>query len=1014
MQGGIYAWGPDGKVVYELRPNQAGIAITPALSGNRLYVGEQNGRMYCYNLEPDKPELLWGTQFCACLGGDASCMAANDSFVVSPGMSEPPVEGQTILFSNYIYGLDAKSGKLQWSVKMGMPSLMVQPSIHQGAVVFMVSTGMLECVDLKDGKSRWKTPGRPGSMSTGGAIVANGVVFAASNQRSKKQPSAPFGGKGVVSAYDFKDGKQLWEQLFDLEANCAPALCPNGPGGKQAVVACLGATPHHPRSCPQGAEAGEYWDGRVVALDVKAGEVLWKKELPRWNSTSAAGNCTWMRGSNPNLFSVPPAGWQSPVVGANGKVYASWGVNGTLYVLEGATGAEVSQHAFGQPFASAPIISPGRLWYSLYGKGFGCFAQVHAQRGKVLKPLQVPLAESGTEHFWPNKHNDPRELGRSPFKCPHELKEPAWVFKTPLKLVDCWFGNSPIMDSQRNVYIGGNWSDLFVIRPDGTLRGSINVGPYPSTPAIYEDGLFVTNVNGYAHCYDLDTLELRWAVKYTDWTSSDNYALLAYEGSIFAPGNEFFSDTQHSAPYGAGRTFYESGHRIVYRLDCKTGATIWKVDFNPIMPVVPVVDVFWNITPVIFKEYMVFMDYNLGIYCVKWEDGAEVFRKPPLDAADPDAGRFSTGNQCAGANGLVYITGNRSHAFVGGKRNNVDGAGVVRAYDIATGERRFQSMTKDDRGDYMACNQGPLYLAAQDGTPALVAVPFSCNMGGNPSDQGSIKINGSVAGKLVAYDAETGEEVWARQWAERYKFSHVAGSFADDPGMTWPDSWGGLSADATGTIFVHWMDGMIYAINGSNGDIISSYQTGNSSNAQILLAPGMVVFTGGHGCFCFRDEAQEQEWLAAASAKGDPRAKVPLMDIPVAKEDVPARQGWEVWRGPIYAEEQTIREGEAWIELYTKIQCEANNNNEAWSKQAVSEAVAAPGWVVVGGGEKGIVVRSGKKLDSPELERLKKGARLEQLKRDGERLQFRKLSGEGPETGWVSLTFKGAPLVEPA
>lgn len=72
-------------------------------------------------------------------------------------------------------------------------------------------------------------------------------------------------------------------------------------------------------------------------------------------------------------------------------------------------------------------------------------------------------------------------------------------------------------------------------------------------------------------------------------------------------------------------------------------------------------------------------------------------------------------------------------------------------------------------------------------------------------------------------------------------------------------------------------------------------------------------------------------------------------------------------------------------------------------------------WLVVGGAEKGgIVVRKGEDTKSPELkDRLSTNAMVEQLELVGDRLKYEKMDGSGPDIGWVSLTFKGKPLMMP-
>mmetsp|Transcript_70739 Transcript_70739/g.207186 ORF Transcript_70739/g.207186 Transcript_70739/m.207186 type:complete len:162 (+) Transcript_70739:74-559(+) len=69
-------------------------------------------------------------------------------------------------------------------------------------------------------------------------------------------------------------------------------------------------------------------------------------------------------------------------------------------------------------------------------------------------------------------------------------------------------------------------------------------------------------------------------------------------------------------------------------------------------------------------------------------------------------------------------------------------------------------------------------------------------------------------------------------------------------------------------------------------------------------------------------------------------------------------------------------------------------------------------WQVVGGGRFGVVVTEGENRDSAELgQRLGKGATVEELEVAGERLHFKRLSGDGPASGWVSTTNRGRDLV---
>mmetsp|Transcript_71084 Transcript_71084/g.179430 ORF Transcript_71084/g.179430 Transcript_71084/m.179430 type:complete len:904 (-) Transcript_71084:204-2915(-) len=72
-------------------------------------------------------------------------------------------------------------------------------------------------------------------------------------------------------------------------------------------------------------------------------------------------------------------------------------------------------------------------------------------------------------------------------------------------------------------------------------------------------------------------------------------------------------------------------------------------------------------------------------------------------------------------------------------------------------------------------------------------------------------------------------------------------------------------------------------------------------------------------------------------------------------------------------------------------------------------------WEVIGGYEKGgITVRKESSLKSKSIKpKLARGAFVEQLALEGDRLQYRLLAGEGPETGWVSISDSGCELLRP-
>eukprot|EP00747_Dinoflagellata_sp_TGD_P097460 gnl/TRDRNA2_/TRDRNA2_167143_c0_seq3.p1 gnl/TRDRNA2_/TRDRNA2_167143_c0~~gnl/TRDRNA2_/TRDRNA2_167143_c0_seq3.p1 ORF type:complete len:241 (+),score=29.73 gnl/TRDRNA2_/TRDRNA2_167143_c0_seq3:112-834(+) len=89
--------------------------------------------------------------------------------------------------------------------------------------------------------------------------------------------------------------------------------------------------------------------------------------------------------------------------------------------------------------------------------------------------------------------------------------------------------------------------------------------------------------------------------------------------------------------------------------------------------------------------------------------------------------------------------------------------------------------------------------------------------------------------------------------------------------------------------------------------------------------------------------------------------------------------------------------------------CSSNTKGSS----CVPVACLRPGkWQVVGGVGRGILIRTGPDLKSPELaERLSHGAFVQEVSRKEDRLLFRKLSGRGPECGWASIVSRGKILL---
>merc|ERR1712186_249543 len=70
------------------------------------------------------------------------------------------------------------------------------------------------------------------------------------------------------------------------------------------------------------------------------------------------------------------------------------------------------------------------------------------------------------------------------------------------------------------------------------------------------------------------------------------------------------------------------------------------------------------------------------------------------------------------------------------------------------------------------------------------------------------------------------------------------------------------------------------------------------------------------------------------------------------------------------------------------------------------------GWEVIGGGDKGgILIREGPTPGSKQLQRLATGATVEELELRGDKLHFKRITGEGPDEGWATIKLPDKDLL---
>lgn len=156
-----------------------GIYSSPAVDGNRIYVGDDTGQLTAYDLKSGKK--VWS-------------FASGRRIVGTPAVAD----GVVVFGSadKNIYGLDSRTGKKHWQVETGAPVLGAV-TIENGIAYIGASDETFRAIDIKSGKIQWAYEGVKGYIETKPLIDNNLVIFGAWNN--------------TLYALNKNDGQEVWK-----------------------------------------------------------------------------------------------------------------------------------------------------------------------------------------------------------------------------------------------------------------------------------------------------------------------------------------------------------------------------------------------------------------------------------------------------------------------------------------------------------------------------------------------------------------------------------------------------------------------------------------------------------------------------------------------------------------------------------------------------------------------------------------------------------------------------------
>lgn len=305
-----------------------GIYCSPAVEGDRLFVGDDLGCLTAYTLK--KGRKLWSFQ-------------SGKRIVGTPAAAE----GVVVFGSadKCIYGLDTADGSLLWKVEAAAPVLGAV-TIADGTAYIGASDHTMRAIDLHSGQVRWAYGEVKGYIETKPLVTADKVIFGAWDN--------------TLYALARTDGHLLWKWENGLPGmHYSPAaVWPVAAHGKVFI------------SDPKRA---------LTAIDLQTGETVWRTFRSQVRETmglSADSSRIYSKTMNDSIVSystegdIPRQVWASDVgfgyehapsmqAELDGVMYGST-KGGLIFALDARTGRVLWKHKIGNSLISTVVPLPGR------------------------------------------------------------------------------------------------------------------------------------------------------------------------------------------------------------------------------------------------------------------------------------------------------------------------------------------------------------------------------------------------------------------------------------------------------------------------------------------------------------------------------------------------------------------------------------------------------------------------------------------------------------------------------
>jgi len=248
-----------------------------------------------------------------------------------------------------VYALNASDGSVAWQTRVAGEALS-RPVVSDGMVLVHTANGQLQALNETDGAVKWTV----------------NLDMPALSLRGESAPATAFGAaivggdNGRVSAVLMQQGQMIWQQRISQAT---------GPTEIDRL-SDVDTTP----VIVNGVVYALAYNGNLTAMDLRSGQVMWKRELGSVNDFVVDGNRIYLVDQNDRLLALSTEGgvtlWtQSDLLHRlltapalyNGSLVVG-DSEGYMHWIDPSNGRFVAQEKVdGSGFLTEPVVADGKL-----------------------------------------------------------------------------------------------------------------------------------------------------------------------------------------------------------------------------------------------------------------------------------------------------------------------------------------------------------------------------------------------------------------------------------------------------------------------------------------------------------------------------------------------------------------------------------------------------------------------------------------------------------------------------